>query len=114
MVRQRSGSRRGRNGRGPPTRVRRIVGATLVALIVTSLATLATARPVAAGGGSATGAPAGGSSGDGGALAVWIGAEMAALVVGMIALRLWSTRRSRRSAEAPTLAECDPPTRTSA
>ena len=70
-------------------------------------------RHCAAGGGFAT-APAGASSGDGGALAVWIGAEMAALVLGMIVLRLWSTRRSRQSADAHRLAERDSPTRTSA
>lgn len=113
MVRERSGCGRRRDGRGARMSVHRAVRAVLVASVAPGVATLATAAPVAAGGGFAT-APAGASSGDGGALAVWIGAEMAALVLGMIVLRLWSTRRSRQSADAHRLAERDSPTRTSA
>jgi hypothetical protein len=75
-------------------------GRRLLAAGVAAVATLATAltRPPAAGAVDAGPAGAAGpvAEGDGGALALWIVAEVVVLVVGVVALRVWTDHRPRR------------------
>ena len=92
---------RGHRRWAPPDRSRgRAARRRLLGVVITAAATLATALAWAPGAAGAdvghTGGAHPGAEGDGGALALWIVAEVVVLVLGVAALRLWTDHRTRR------------------
>jgi len=73
-------------------RARRLLAALVVGGLTVALG-VAGARPAGALGDTSAGAARPVAEGDGGALALWIVAEVVVLVVGVAALRLWTDRR---------------------